>query len=842
MSGNKVMQHAQNLKFQRVKMREKSMKYVPGIVNLQVLGSGARGAPKSLYLFTDQSRYLFNCGEGTQRLAHEHKMKLAKLDSVFITQPVWENLGGLLGLALTIQDVGVPEINLHGPEGLEEIFVGTKRFVVLKNLSIITKECPAYEKFEDHILSVTYVPLAANNQDLAVKDSDKSSPSPSVTEDSEDEIDYYDYETNRNQTVSQASKKRRHRSPTPQNGAGNSSPSKKPSLRGSHCMSYICRLKPRPGTLSLEKCVAHNVPPGPLLGQLKGGKDVTLADGTLVRSADVTEPDEMGAVFIILDCPSEDYLDSLLGESIFSQHQSCAMNEDDKAALVAHFSPHHIMSHPRYKEFMSKFPSTTQHLVLNESNECQGSTAVHKIQCKLNILDKEIFPMLSDSGFPLLDKADSSISQPIPVEGGESSTPSSPVPPSLLPLIEDTVTDLSSHYAGLASNSISPSDPALIQARTLMKIPLRPRLPLDTSQQLSLDLNEFVRETFTAQNFPEYLATLKQELSLYENGEHGGDRTQYPEVTFLGTGSSIPNKTRNTSGILVRLDPDTCILLDCGEGTYSQLVRLYGSAVDTLLSQLSAVYISHLHADHHLGLFSVIKAWSRVKPECKLTLLAPRQIITWLSVYAARFESVGHLYRLVPLSLFEQHGQNRPALDSETSQILSSLGLESMTTCLVRHCPNAFGVTMVTKSGHKITYSGDTMPCDALVSIGKNSDLLIHEATHEDELEKEAALKMHSTVSQAIRIGREMRAKFVLLTHFSQRYAKLPRLNKDLSENVGIAFDNMRISLANLPKLKLFYPALKAMFAEYQDEIENRAIRRNLKQEVKRKASLESKS
>jgi hypothetical protein len=53
---------------------------------------------------------------------------------------------------------------------------------------------------------------------------------------------------------------------------------------------------------------------------------------------------------------------------------------------------------------MSKFPPTTQHLVLNESNECQGSTAVHKIQCKLNILDKEIFPMLSDSGFPLLNK------------------------------------------------------------------------------------------------------------------------------------------------------------------------------------------------------------------------------------------------------------------------------------------------------------------------------------------------------------------------------------------------------------------------------------------------------
>lgn len=45
-------------------------------------------------------------------------MKLAKLEHVFITQPVWNNIGGLPGTALTIQDVGVPEITLHGPKGL----------------------------------------------------------------------------------------------------------------------------------------------------------------------------------------------------------------------------------------------------------------------------------------------------------------------------------------------------------------------------------------------------------------------------------------------------------------------------------------------------------------------------------------------------------------------------------------------------------------------------------------------------------------------------------------------------------------------------------------------------
>lgn len=45
-------------------------------------------------------------------------MKLAKLEHIFITHPTWKNLGGLPGTALTIQDVGVPEITLHGPDGL----------------------------------------------------------------------------------------------------------------------------------------------------------------------------------------------------------------------------------------------------------------------------------------------------------------------------------------------------------------------------------------------------------------------------------------------------------------------------------------------------------------------------------------------------------------------------------------------------------------------------------------------------------------------------------------------------------------------------------------------------
>lgn len=45
-------------------------------------------------------------------------MKLSKLEHIFITEPTWNNIGGLPGVSLTIQDVGVPQITLHGPEGL----------------------------------------------------------------------------------------------------------------------------------------------------------------------------------------------------------------------------------------------------------------------------------------------------------------------------------------------------------------------------------------------------------------------------------------------------------------------------------------------------------------------------------------------------------------------------------------------------------------------------------------------------------------------------------------------------------------------------------------------------
>jgi ribonuclease Z len=45
---------------QRIRIREKSKHYSPGTVNLQILGSGARGSSAAVYLFSEQARWELN--------------------------------------------------------------------------------------------------------------------------------------------------------------------------------------------------------------------------------------------------------------------------------------------------------------------------------------------------------------------------------------------------------------------------------------------------------------------------------------------------------------------------------------------------------------------------------------------------------------------------------------------------------------------------------------------------------------------------------------------------------------------------------------------------------------
>lgn len=222
------------------------------------------------------SRYLFNCGEGTQRLAHEHKTKLARLEHIFLTRTSWCQLGGLPGLTLTVQDAGVPNLTLHGAPGLDEIFQGMRRFVVLKDLKVETIDSSKGEVYEDNVLTVRAVPIKRTISSQTVNPEE-------VLQIETDETDYYCCHENGNNRNGEDVK---------------TSEVQKLRQSESVCISYICKLQPRPGALSLEKCVESGVPPGPLLGQLKNGNDVTLENGTVVKADEVRGVSDPGPVFM----------------------------------------------------------------------------------------------------------------------------------------------------------------------------------------------------------------------------------------------------------------------------------------------------------------------------------------------------------------------------------------------------------------------------------------------------------------------------------------------------------------------------------------------------------------
>lgn len=120
----------------------------------------------------------------------------------------------------------------------------------------------------------------------------------------------------------------------------------------------------------------------------------------------------------------------------------------------------------------------------------------------------------------------------------------------------------------------------------------------------------------------------------------------------------------------------------------------------------------------------------------------------------------------------------------------------------------------------KLTYSGDATSADDLVKLGKNSTLLIHEATFQDELIEIAVAKRHSTISQALEQSQKMNAKYTILTHFSLRYSIIPFLRGNLPENTGIAFDNMEVTLDDLPKLSSYLQKYREIFPHIVEDLE----------------------
>lgn len=101
------------------------------------------------------------------------------------------------------------------------------------------------------------------------------------------------------------------------------------------------------------------------------------------------------SIFLVLECPDEDWIDIIVENQVFSNLQKNATGDNQIADYVIHFTPENVINNSKYKEWMSKFGTETKHLILNEKNKGHTSEAIHKMQYQLNLIHPTIFPLLN---------------------------------------------------------------------------------------------------------------------------------------------------------------------------------------------------------------------------------------------------------------------------------------------------------------------------------------------------------------------------------------------------------------------------------------------------------------
>ncbi|XP_036250623.1 zinc phosphodiesterase ELAC protein 2 [Molothrus ater] len=743
----------------------------PNTVYVQVVAAGSRDAGAAVYVFSEFNRYLFNCGEGTQRAMQEHKLKISHLDSIFLSRVSWANVGGLPGMILTLKAIGLQRCVFLGPPKLQNYLKAIRLFPgPLKRMDLAV-QLHTEPEYKDETMTVYQIPLTAKPFGGAGS-SPAQSPGASPQGGNSPKRDTGPGSPR----AAQQSLEEGNESPK-KAGDEQKCARKHPEL----VTAFLCKVHPRKGKFLAAKAQELGLPVGtpailPIITALKNGESITF-EGKELFPEELCTPTDPGPVFLVLECPHEGFVDAVCENETFQRYQEGVA--EHQVALVIHMTPEAVLRDSRYQQWMQRFGPGTQHLVLNENSSAVHNPRSYKIQTQLNLIHPEIFPLLTT-------------------------------------------------YQSKEAEAVCPVP--IVRGECLLKYHLRPQQEWQRDAVTVCDPDEFVSEALDLPDFQTRVKECKESLSAVP-----GNVGAYPEIVFLGTGSAIPMKIRNVSSTLLNTSATKSLLLDCGEGTFGQLCRHYGEQVDQVLCNLVAVFVSHMHTDHHSGLVNILmerrRAFAALGQDFSpLFLVAPEQIMPWLHEYHNHCEEILGDIKMIPAQCLVQGCENiRPKAKEFVSSLLESYDLAEFQTCEVQHCKNAFACSVIHKSGWKVVYSGDTMPCMALVQMGKNANLLIHEATLEDGMEKEAIEKTHSTTSQAIQTGMKMNAEFIMLNHFSQRYAKIPLFSEDFSDRVGIAFDHMRVRFGDFPAIPKLIPPLKALFADDIVEMEERKEKREMR-------------
>lgn len=270
------------------------------------------------------------------------------------------------------------------------------------------------------------------------------------------------------------------------------------------------------------------------------------------------------------------------------------------------------------------------------------------------------------------------------------------------------------------------------------------------------------------------------------------------QLVFLGTSSATPTAERGLSSVaLVR--GGEILLFDAGEGMQRNFIK-----ASLGMNRKMKIFISHIHADHCVGLLGLLQTMALQGREKRVDIYAQPRVQEFLREniriinFGLSFEVVTHV--------IEKEGLLAKEADYEVTCCDASHSVPSFSYCLQEYDrPGRFNVSEAkrlgipegdlysklqrgedveyggklvlstqivgpSRKGRKVGISGDTRPTEKLIEFFRGCDVLVFESTYSEDKKQKAIENWHSTATEAATVAHRAQARKLFLTHFSARY------------------------------------------------------------------------
>jgi ribonuclease Z len=301
------------------------------------------------------------------------------------------------------------------------------------------------------------------------------------------------------------------------------------------------------------------------------------------------------------------------------------------------------------------------------------------------------------------------------------------------------------------------------------------------------------------------------------------------EIVILGCGAAVPTLRHVPTAQAINWH-GRWFLIDAGEG-----VQLGLRKNSIPFHKIEAIFISHMHGDHVLGLPGLLGSMSLLGRKNPINIIGPYElqaflmnslratsthlafelifrspsegvtiepVHTWEECSICSFPVKHRISAFGYIFLFEPSIRNirRESIVLENLSRDEIVALKKGETVYRENGKvlNPDDHCLPIKPSKKYVYSGDTSPCDSLRQAAQNADVLYHEATFLHELAQTAKATGHSTARQAGILAQETSVKTLIIGHFSSRYKNdtiLLNEARQFCTSVIAANENLRISL-----------------------------------------------